>query len=668
MATAMTLGRWLTWEPYAPVFLPYDLTLTVVGFWLVGRGVCGKRRSPSSSVFSSLAVATVFWGFLGGLTFCGRWGLALLAWPRIDAPAASSAVQIAFVVAGVTVGGLLLWHAHRRRFGPRWETMGLFAVFAFAVGLDLSTVNPWWILLLPLAGILSCARGLPRLQLSGPWVPIVCLTLLVISSITVAPGSRSRLPQPRVLAPNHGSNGTAPPTAGQSVLLVVADTLRRDHMSLYGYARKTTPHLDAWSQDARVYEAMTSATSWTLPSHASLFTGLFPRTHGAHGFPPTRAWGNAHALDDSHTTLAELARDHGYRTGAIVANHFYLNPTFGLAQGFETYFSPRPRKGLSFPLSDHGVRRFQDFALNEIQWSYYRAEQITDLTQQWLERHGQQPFFLFVNYMDVHSPNYRPADEVIPWEDETNFRDHRYDAVAFTEGRGQDPRIRRDLVNNYDRELRHLDREIGRLLRFLETTGLSERTTVIFTSDHGESLGERNIYFHSGHLYQEVTQVPLILSGPTIQPGRVTQPVQTVDLFPTILETLGVEYEGQTQGTSLGQTASAPIVAEWYRSENPLFLDEAFAGRFDRSLRTIQSQEWRLFVGDRKEDFELYDLSRDPRESTNLYSSRTDRARTLHQQLQKWLEKHPPADPANAADLDELDATMARELGYTGDE
>ena len=336
-------------------------------------------------------------------------------------------------------------------------------------------------------------------------------------------------------------SGHRPPTvrggaseSGPSAILVVLDTARRDHLSLYRYDRETTPHIDRWARNALVFDNATATSSWTLPSHASMFTGLYPRSHAAHGFRGERAWGNAYPLDRERTTLAELASAEGIVTAAIVANHFYLSPRFGLDQGFQSYVVLRPRLGLGFQPADWLAERFSREALEGVRWPYYRAEVVTDLTIEWLETARDRRFFLFVNYMDVHSPNRRPPTPAVPAGAERSPESEGIDLEKPAEN--LPPAVRKYLVNQYDRELIRLDRELGRLFAFLASSGLEDRTTVFLTSDHGEYLGEHGLLFHSQHLHDEVINVPLVVRGPGIRPGRSSTPVQSVDLFPAVLE------------------------------------------------------------------------------------------------------------------------------------
>ena len=459
-----------------------------------------------------------------------------------------------------------------------------------------------------------------------------------------------------------------PAAAGRSVILLVVDTLRRDHLSLHGYGRPTTPVLEDWARGGLVFEDATANSSWTLPSHASMFTGLFPRSHGAHGYRGEVRWGNAYPLGEENVTAAELAHHAGIATGAVVANHVYLDRVFGLDQGFDTYWVSKPRRGLELPLVDDLARRLQPYAYGEFDWSYYRAGAVTDRAIEWLERHRERRFFLFLNYMDPHIPNGRPPSEAVPLEDEVPSSEHRYALDGIMAGRELPDGVLRDLVNHYDREIEHLDGELARLFAHLEESGLAERTCVLLTSDHGEYFGERSLIFHSKHLHREVVDVPLVLRGPGIPAGRSAKPVQSVDVFPTVLELLGLEFRAGVQGRSLLGDAEHPIVSEWYASENAGFLDPRYGGRLDRDLVTIRDGPLRLFASVRERDLELYDRASDPAETTNLASERPDRIAALQALLAEWLKTVPPAEALQRRreEYDPRDVELIEELGYAG--
>ncbi len=462
----------------------------------------------------------------------------------------------------------------------------------------------------------------------------------------------------------------SPPTArARSVLLVVLDTVRRSSLSLYGYARKTTPNLDRWAKGALVFDDATSVSSWTLPAHASMFTGLYPRSHGAHGYRSDQLKESTYRLPASCDTLAEIASRAGIATVAVVANHLYLDRRFGTDQGFATYWVDPPHPGLRFPPGDALFASLDPEGSAILDWPYVRDTFVTDAALDALDKLHDRPFFLFVNYLDVHRPNLRPATAEIPLEDEVVVPRYCPELTRVLRGEPIPEKLRRSLVNAYDRELEHLDGELSRLLARLDDLGLSRDTLVIVTSDHGEHFGEHGLVDHAVQLYNETVDVPLIVKGMGIAPGRSRKPVQVVDVFPTALEHLGLPVPGACQGTSLLGPAEHPIVSEWYAAANGFLLRPEYQGRFEADLRTIRMGSWRLFEDERGK-VELYDLAADPRELHDTAAQNPQLVLELERRLAEWVANHPPGENVkveSGALSRERDAAL-RALGYAGEE
>ena len=334
--------------------------------------------------------------------------------------------------------------------------------------------------------------------------------------------------------------------------------MRADHLSLYGYPRKTTPRLDAWAQGARVFENASSTAGYTLPSHASMFTGLLPSEHCTH---------NGHQrLEDRYATLAELLRDAGYRTFLFSANpQISASPARNFGQGFEATehpWSPRYRDAAlelvqrKLPPEDRSSElperlrqaRRGEGPLNA--WNIKAAGEIAErATLAWLDSlGGERPWFVFLNYMEAHRPyipprayreqmmseeevrrSYRVDRSWLPmWEYTFGLREYSEEEISLTRA-------------TYDATLRELDDLFAELLEALAQGGHLDDTIVILTSDHGEHLGEQHMLDHQYSLYQPLLRVPLVIHHPgRIEPGRDPRPVVNFDLFPTLLELVGL--------------------------------------------------------------------------------------------------------------------------------
>jgi arylsulfatase len=360
-----------------------------------------------------------------------------------------------------------------------------------------------------------------------------------------------------------------------SVLLITLDTTRPDHLSCYGYERRTTPNLDRFATEAVTYTRAWSTSTWTLPAHASLFTGLFPAAHGAHsdvGGDAGMAEIKVGALDERFETMAELLMARGHRTAAIIGGP-WLERSFGLMQGFE--YVEDDVRGLAGR----------------------RGDVVSDLALAWLEGIDEdQPFFLFVNYFDPHLPYDPPA----------GFDDYPLARASFDPARrwrdaeaGSDPfneRERATLIDRYDGEIRAMDHEVGRLLRALRARADGDRTLVIVTGDHGESFGEGGRYLHNMWLSEEQLRVPLLIRYPDWRGAgtRDDSTIQLVDLLPVVAREVGLELSSGVQGLAPGSREWA--FAELYRNSYHL---KRFGETYDRDLESVIRWPLKLVLSDR---------------------------------------------------------------------
>lgn len=330
-----------------------------------------------------------------------------------------------------------------------------------------------------------------------------------------------------------------------NVVLISVDTLRPDHLSLYGYPRETTPRLDERSgRGAVVFERAVASAPWTLPSHASIFTGLDAVRHGVN-----QHWG----LPPSLLTLAEILRNQGYATHAVTGGGF-VHQQYGFAQGFDAYASFSDRMGFAAEL-DAGVAKAKA-----------RIEALRD-----------RNFFLFFHTYAVHNP-YRPHQphlhrltgrttravvdvDLLPAEPVDGLRSRRA-LFKMEDGlrvEAADDAVRDLAVDLYDSAIAYTDQRLDDLLEAIDDLGLRERTLIVLTSDHGELFGEHGQYNHIS-LFDENVMVPLVFIDPALAPGvrRVSHQVRSIDLLPTILDRLGVpppeEIDGRSFAPLLGRS------------------------------------------------------------------------------------------------------------------
>lgn len=337
------------------------------------------------------------------------------------------------------------------------------------------------------------------------------------------------------------SEPPAQPGTPWNVVLISLDTLRADHLSCYGYARRTTPNLDGLAARGVLFENAIAASSWTVPSHMSLFTGLYP---GAHGVESVRL-----ALDRKAVTLAEALRAQGWKTAAFVSGPS-LNGQMGFSRGFEMYDDFTVT--LSHEANLLGYNDIENMSINQIVTNPI----ITRLATEWLRKNAGTRFFLFLHYWDVHHDYIPPA----PYD--RAFDPGYAGAIDGRNIAGRQNQWERDglapadlahLTALYDGEIAHTDAHVGAVLRAIEDARLTERTIVIIVSDHGEAFMEHGTLNHGNSLHDELVRVPLILCAPALVPAgrRLDGFVSHVDVMPTVLGLLQLAPPGSTQGVDL---------------------------------------------------------------------------------------------------------------------
>lgn len=482
-----------------------------------------------------------------------------------------------------------------------------------------------------------------------------------------------------------------------NVLVVLWDTVRADHLSLYGYDRPTTPALEAFAKDAAVYERAYSAGMWTVPSHGSLFTGLPTSSHGARvGW----LW-----LDGHHTTLAEHLADHGYATFAWSSNP-YLSEQTNLLQGFSTVryawrgddeaACAAETKAKLLP-DDKSVEIGPAWAPDPARkgWPEHLvlhkdcAHHAVDAFLGW--RVGVpdgEPWFAYVNLLEAHHPRVpsaasraavAPPDRVASAlaTDGSLFR-----LMSAMEGRASFSAAElEDLAAVYDASLRDLDTETARLLDALRADGSLDDTLVILTSDHGENLGDHGMFDHRWDLHDPLIHVPLVVRWPSgVTASRVADPVSTADLFGTVLTLTGLPSpEGSGALPPFGVRsqvvseleAPTPRLPE-IRSAYP----DLRRDRWQVRWRTLIEGPLGVLRSDRPST-ELYDLVADPRQATDLARTRPDEAKRLQDALRAWDQARPKVDPrlrtkddhpGNPLTADDETAGQLEALGYTSRE
>ena len=374
--------------------------------------------------------------------------------------------------------------------------------------------------------------------------------------------------------------GCSGPDRPVSVVVITMDTTRADHLGPYGYEGAQTPTLDRLAAEGTLYERAYSVTAETLPSHSSIFSGLYPPSHAVR-------LNLSFKLADEVTTLAEVLQKKGFFTAAVTAASV-LERRFGLDQGFEVYEGPE--------IDEQRPVRLTEFS----------AEVVTTKALNLIYEHGDGPFFLWAHFYDPHSP-FEPR---YPFEGPE-------DAVP-------------ESVELYDLEIAYTDYWIGRLLEGLETHVGLEDTMVVLTADHGESLGDHGETYHTLFIYDSTVHVPMILTGPGIPRGqRVSQVVSSVDLFATVLALLG--YEAPPSSSRL--LPGLPISPENAATDRVAYSDSMTPPlRYGwHSLEAVRTDDW-LYI--RAPDEELYrNDGNDLEQAANLFQVDEEAASRMQRML-----------------------------------
>jgi len=441
----------------------------------------------------------------------------------------------------------------------------------------------------------------------------------------------------RAVLSNLLENASLPSTFGPDVIMVVMDTVGARFLDLYGYPFPTMPGLARHAATGRVYTHAIAESPWTLPSHASLFTGLYPSEHGADGrLLTTREkeerdeagrWVDdgepvrlERPLSDDAETLAERLSDAGWRTVGISANQAYLQPYWNLDQGFDVWACQQLETGAS-------------------RLPYTRGDRIGAMALQAIDDPGlvladgsRTPLFLFLNFMEAHVP-YVPRKGFV--------RDPRALSWRYRRGHARQSLIDRVLAHQeplptflqaswiqaYEAELRFLDAQIGSLIDGLEARHYFDHGYLVIVSDHGEYFGEHDLVEHSKDVYQSALWIPAMVWGPGIAPGRDETPIQLGTVHDWVLGwTLG--RDGRRRGMQVSEIHGGRF--------RDVFSPEV-GGRFDRVRRAFQVGGKKVILGS-DGSFEGYDLGVDPGEERDRSGDAW--AREMRWDGEKWIKEH----------------------------
>jgi arylsulfatase A-like enzyme len=456
-----------------------------------------------------------------------------------------------------------------------------------------------------------------------------------------------------------------------NVLLITMDTVRADHLSVYGYSRDTTPNLREFASAGTIYTRSIAAWDATLPSHATILTGMYPSWHGAFYARPEFPYGRP--LPAGHTTLAEVFSSLGYWTGESAANYSYLAPWAGLTRGFKTVDVDRPAVLSTVERPFYlraGARRVLGLAWNVLAFDR-RTLTAEDINERALAMSSSavadhRPFFLFINYMDAHSPYIpeAPFNSRFPGGDphfDAQKREKLFRSVNDT-SKPLSASEYAQLVSQYDGGIAEEDASMGTLFNRLRKLSLFDNTLILVTADHGELFGEHGLLEHAlGFTYDGLVHTPLIIKYPGQHSGsRDDELVSQADLMPTILEAVGATEPAGLQGRSLLRPHDGPreVYVEATSGGGLVTKNPRFKG-FRRSMLdgSLKFTTWT----DGPPEF--YDLAVDPGEEHNLYSPHDPRVIDLAKRLETWVGSIPK-EKLQRQNLDKSTLERLKSLGY----
>ena len=406
-----------------------------------------------------------------------------------------------------------------------------------------------------------------------------------------------------------------------NVLVLLVDTLRADHLGCYGASPSPSPNLDRLAARGLVFEQAIAQAPWTIPSVATILTGLHPRSHGVVAWPfskpAARPENGSTVLPDVFPTLPAQAAMAGITTVGVSANPM-VSRTTNFAHGFET---------------------FVEFEWDAERDSTARADEVNAAFLRWLRRNRGQRFLGYLHYMDVHEPYWPPPKfrPPVPEGVRPAVARGRLAGIAERVNWSTGPPLAaaevQHLRNLYDGGIRFWDVELQRLLAGLIALDLRDSTIVIVTADHGEEFQDHGKLTHGPDLYDELVHVPLVVVGPGVAPGRVREQVQGIDVFPTVAALLGFQAPAGLPGVDvMARREPRPAF-----SETSLGIVEGKSGK----LVSLRTPEWKLIQTPATGRFELYDLARDAGERANRFDTAPEGA-ALVNELTAWQPPPPP--------------------------
>jgi arylsulfatase A-like enzyme len=465
-----------------------------------------------------------------------------------------------------------------------------------------------------------------------------------------------------------------------NIVLIILDTVRADHLSCYGYAGKKTPNIDSFASQAVKYNHAYATASWTLPSVASILTGMYPPGHGADRLketdnPATQIKG----LDNKHATLAALLKEAGYATAAVISCAFLTN-NFGLHQGFD-YFDENISSATTIMQTCAAVSFLNIFfPINDLLTSKGHNDrriggQVNASAIDWLNQHDStKPFFLMLHYFDAHHPYFpeKLGVQSIPYSirnryaKSANYADVEKQLID-TVMQGKKELLQDEkqfLIENYDNQIVALDVKIGQIVSHLKEMKLYDESLIIIAADHGESFGEHNLMLHGICLYEDNLHVPLLIKYPLADQkrGAIDYPVSLTGLVPTVLSYLSISTPLFVQGVPFSSEKNQVIFAN---NVNSPFSAWLLPEPLNADTFSLLQDGHKLIKFSKGHD-QLYYLNEDPNETVNIIAKEGATSSKLQENLKIYIGKYSDRrfTKKDIPKVDKATLESLRNLGY----
>ncbi|MBN2565931.1 MAG: sulfatase [Candidatus Eisenbacteria bacterium] len=497
------------------------------------------------------------------------------------------------------------------------------------------------------------ARAPGRASAVGTTAVVLLVLWLPFYALSSAP-DRDRIEGGPNLGPVLAERDMEPQPGAPNVLMIIMDTTRTDCLGCYSDEDRGTPRIDELARSSVLFEQAITPEPLTRPAVSTILTGISPRTHGVDS--------NLKSLGDESLTLAEVLRQRGYVTGAVIAASV-LESAFGTAQGFDAYVQPGEARWELSNLT--AIKRFYVSVFNASARSFeIPAEVITDRAIEWLENNHDRPFFELVHYYDPHFPYEPPSEYDLSIEEGLDGIPVPYDdpQERFKPGFDMPAAYLEMMWLKYRGEIMYMDGQIGRLLDAVDGMGIRDDTVIIAVSDHGEGF-ENGFYFaHGNRLTDPLVRVVFMVSYPgRLIPARVGPQVRLADVYPSLLALLGIPLDAEVQGQDVFSGGPGTVQGDLDAflqtdPDNPM----PYSSRFSVGVRL---PPWKYIESPEIDLVELYNLESDPWELTNLADSRPDVRAKLDALHKSWLATTPEKKVARE-NLTGRETEALRALGY----